>query len=75
MFFVFQFHISFAKLWIWEYAVFALFCRLKCPLNLSSDQRKVSLNFLEKIKCESFWFKDFGLLAFKSVHDRPNSPS
>ena len=52
--FVFQFHIPFAQLWIWEYAVFTLLCRLNCPLNLPSEQRKVFLGHLEK---------NFGLLV------------
>ena len=32
---------------IWENAVFILVCRLKCPLNLSPEQRKVSSKILE----------------------------
>ena len=75
MFFVFQFHIPFAKLWIWEHAVFTLLRRLKCSLNLSSEQRKVSSDFLEKIKYESFLVRKLWSAWFKSVHDRPDSPS
>ena len=54
LFFVFQFHIPFAKLRIWEHTVLTLLQRLKCPLNLSSAQQNVSLKVLEKIKSESF---------------------
>ena len=63
--FVFQFHIPFAKLWIWEHAVFTLLRRLKCPLNLFSEQQKVWI----------FWSENFGLLGIKSVHGRPDSSS
>ena len=52
--FEFQFHNPFAQLWISKYIVFSLLRRLNCPLNLSSEQRKVSLEHLEKIKYESF---------------------
>ena len=48
---------------------------LKCYLNLSSEQRKVSSDFLEKIKYESFWSKHFSLLGIKSVYGWLNSPS
>ena len=75
MFCVFQFHIPFAKLWIWEHAIFTLLRRLMCPLHLSSEQRKVSSDFFEKIKCERFWSKNFGLLGIKSVHGLPDSPT
>ena len=72
---MFQFHIPFAKLWIWEHAVFTLLRSLNCPLNLSSVQREVSSDFLEKIKYEKiFWFEIFGLLGIKSVHGLPDSP-
>ena len=54
LFFVFQFHILFAKPWIWEQTVFTLLHRLKSLLNLSSEQQKVSSDFLEKIKYESY---------------------
>ena len=58
-----------------KHAAITLLHRLKCPLNLSSEQRKVSLDFLEKIKCESFWSVNFGLLGIKSIHGQPDSPS
>ena len=51
---VFQFHILFAPLWIWKHAVYTFLHRLKCPLNLSSEQRKVSSEHSEKIRHESF---------------------
>ena len=51
--FVFQFHIPFAALWFWKHTIFTLLCRLRYPLNLSSEQRKVSLELLEKIKYKS----------------------
>ena len=51
---MFQFHIAFAKLCILEHAVFTLVRSLKCPLNLSSEQREVSPELLEKIKYEKF---------------------
>ena len=47
----------------------------KCSLNLSSEQRKVSSSFLEKINKKVFWSKNFGLLGITSVHGRPESPS
>ena len=59
MFFVFQFHIPFSQLWVWEHAVFTLLCRLKCLLNLSSEQRKVSSELIGKIKYESFLVQKF----------------
>ena len=75
LFFMFQFHIPLAKLQISEHAVFTLPCRFKCSLNLSSEQQKVSWNFLEKIKCESFLVQKFWSAWNKSVHGWPNSPS
>ena len=52
--FVFQFHILFAQLSIWKHIAFTLLRRLRFPLNLSSEQQKVSSELLEKIKCKSF---------------------
>ena len=69
---MYQFHILFAKLWIWEHAVFTLLRRLKCFLNLSSEQQKVSSDFLEKSNTKVL---NFGLLGIKSVHSWPDSPS
>ena len=45
LFFVFQSHIPFSPLWIWEHVVFTLLCRLKYPLNLSPEQQ----NFLSEL--------------------------
>ena len=64
---MFQFHIPFVKLWIWEHAVFTLLRKLKCPLKLSSE-------FLEKIKYESFLVRKFWSAWYKSAHGRPDSP-
>ena len=71
---MFQFHIPFAQLWIWEHAAFILLRRLRCPLNLSSEQRKVSSELLEKSNTKVFWSENFGLLGIKSVYGRPDSP-
>ena len=38
--FMFQFHKIFAQLWIWEHAVFTLFHRLNCPLNLPFEHEQ-----------------------------------
>ena len=71
--FQFQFHIPFAQLWIWEYIVFSLLRRLNCPLNLSSEQRKVSLEHLSNTNF--FWSENSGLLGIKSFHGRVDSSS
>ena len=71
---MFQFHIPFVQLWIWEHTAFILLRRLRCPLNLSSEQRKVSSELLEKSNTKVFWSENFGLLGIKSVHGRPDSP-
>ena len=34
---------SFALLCIWEHPVFSVFWRLKCPVNLSSESKKIKL--------------------------------
>ena len=75
MLFVFQFHIPFAKLWIWEHTVFTLLWRLRCPLNLSSEQQKLSSDFLKKSNMKVFWSENFALLGIKSVHGQCNSLS
>ena len=36
-------------------AIFTFLRRLKCPLSLSSEQQKVSSEFLEKIKLRKFF--------------------
>ena len=51
---------------------FHLLGTLKCSLSLSSEQRKVSSDFLNT---KVFWSENFGLLSNKSVHGRPDSPS
>ena len=57
--FVFQFHILFTQLWIWEHAVFTLLRKLNCHLNLSSEQLKVYMEHFEKIKYESLLVRKF----------------
>ena len=69
LFFVFQFNIPFAPLWIWKHAVFTLLRRLKCPLNLSFVQQKVSSELSEKIKYKSVLVLKFWSAWYKSVHD------
>ena len=49
--------------------------RLKCPLNLSSEQRTVSLELSEKIKFESFLVRKFWSAWYKIFYGRPDSPS
>ena len=61
------------SLWIWKHAVFTLFRRLKCPLNLSFEQQKVSSELFDEIKY-IFWSDNFDMLGIKSFHDRPDSP-
>ena len=75
LFFVFQFPITFALLWIWKHTVFTLIRRLKCLLNLSFEQQEVSPELLEKLKYKSVLVRKFWSASYKSVHDRPDSPS
>ena len=48
-------------------------CRLNRPLNLSSEQRKVSLEHLSNTNF--FWSENSGLLGIKSFHGRVDSSS
>ena len=70
--FVFQFHI---RLPSYGFGTRCILQRLKCPLNLSSEQRKIYPNFKKKSNTKVIWSKNFGLLGIKSLHGRPNSPS
>ena len=72
---MFQFYIPFTQLWIWEHALFTLLCKLKCPLNLCSQQRKVFLELLDRKNTKVFWVENFGLLGIKTVHGQHNSSS
>ena len=60
------------SLWIWEHAIFTLLCRLRCPLNLSPQQLKVSSELSEKWNTKAFWSENFGLLGIKYVQSQPD---
>ena len=49
---------------VWEH-VFTLLCRLRCLLNLSSEQQKVSSDLSEKIKYKSFFIQEFWSAWYK----------
>ena len=65
LFFMFHFWTPFAQLWIGN-RVFTLLRRLKCPLNLFSEQQKVSLEPLEKIIYKSFMVRKFWSAWYKT---------
>ena len=51
---MFQFRVLFVSLWILKHAVFTLFHRLKCPLNLHFEEQNILLDLSEKIKYKFF---------------------
>ena len=75
LFFVFQFPITFALLWIWKHAVFTLIRRLKCLLNLSFEQQEVSPELNRKTKIQKCLGPKILVCFIKSDHDQLDSPS